>query len=611
MINFKTSKIYFIITIICVVILIIGGSLAWFTWDSNTNTDINFVINGLDITSTNTDVSGVLYPTGDMNNGIKKEFTIVQNNLNSINTCGELNMTIVTLPNELKHESFRYRVYNEDNLVASGNFADKLEGQVINIGSSQNITNNISNYKIYLWIDGENFDNPLNMGGKSFSFNLGIIANQSNLACNPSFVDEDLIDMNAPDLIDGMIPVRYDGTNWVVASSTNVLNNWYNYDADIKMWANAVMLREENRNVSINQVLDINNILAFFVWIPRYKYKLFNVGTALASYNTTTNVCTTNCPIEIELKFENGTNTTGILSDNPQNGEWYTHPAFTLGDKQLKGLWVGKFETSVDKTSLCYTSPNTTNCNNSNQSPRIIPSVYSLVEQTMLYKRDTVNKFASTFYLSNSGIEQADTHIMKNIEWGAVTYFTYSKYGLSTSDIGINNYSDSSNDYKQKTGCGSQAGTGAANVCNNYDTQTGQLASTTANIYGIYDMSGGYFETVMGFARNQTNTSLVYSSSGFNSTTLPINSIYVDTYPYGTTGNTYTKNEALVRRTLGDATGEINGWYRDKMQFVFDYLPVFARGGAYGQQYAAGIGNLNAVNGGSGYAFRSVISKNS
>lgn len=29
-----------------------------------------------------------------------------------------------------------------------------------------------------------------------------------------------------------------------------------------------------------------------------------------------------------------------------QVGEYYTHPAFTFGDKELDGIWVGKFEMS-------------------------------------------------------------------------------------------------------------------------------------------------------------------------------------------------------------------------------------------------------------------------
>ena len=47
---------------------------------------------------------------------------------------------------------------------------------------------------------------------------------------------------NAPELVDGMIPVTYNGTNWVKA---DVYNEWYNYNN--QKWANAVTVTEENR----------------------------------------------------------------------------------------------------------------------------------------------------------------------------------------------------------------------------------------------------------------------------------------------------------------------------------------------------------------------------
>ena len=44
---------------------------------------------------------------------------------------------------------------------------------------------------------------------------------------------------NSPELLNNMIPIKYDGNNWVYA---DVKKEWYDYDA--KEWANAVVLND-------------------------------------------------------------------------------------------------------------------------------------------------------------------------------------------------------------------------------------------------------------------------------------------------------------------------------------------------------------------------------
>ena len=159
--------------------------------------------------------------------------------------------------------------------------------------------------------------------------------------------------------------------------------------------------------------------------------------------------------------------------------------------------------------------------------------------------------------------------MMKNMEWGAVAYLKQSKYGLGTTDIGINNNSN------YKTGCGSTAGSAYSTTCNAYNTTDGMLASTTGNITGVYDMSAAMGTYVMGVMKTSNGTALTYSSSGFTTSTLPFNSKYVDQYEYGTT---YSDQTAYNRRILGDATGEVHGWYDDTEFFVYSDYPWFIRG---------------------------------
>ena len=241
---------------------------------------------------------------------------------------------------------------------------------------------------------------------------------------------------NAPVLADGMIPVTYDESKstWVKADINNTNNSWYDYDN--KKWANAVMVntdktssvtnsksRSEYMSSDINTEVLEDDILAYYVWIPRYKYKLFNVDFEKINSQL------------IDIAFEKDTESTGkticTISEigvetctNKVNGNYYTHPAFTLGDTELKGIWVGKFETTGSTTT-----------------PTVKPGISSLRNINVASMYSTGQLFRSTDYLTTNGVNQTDAHMMKNIEWGAVAYLKQSIYGLGTTDIANNNSS--------------------------------------------------------------------------------------------------------------------------------------------------------------------------
>ncbi len=565
----KEKRIIYLIMGVCSIsILLIGITTAWFTWQSEVDTSVTFEVSGLNITSSNTEITGTLYPTMDKNNGLVEEFTIKQNNDISTPVCANITLTLTTLPTELNHESFRYKIYNGTSLVGSGNFANTLEGETITIATSQPITTTVSTYKLYIWIDGENYNNPLSMGGKTFLFKLGITANQQQNACNPSIILDDS-GANTPELVNGMIPIKYDGTKWVKASTTTA-NDWYDYTN--KMWANAVMVtsgtRDTYMSATAGTTISEEDILAYYVWIPRYKYQLFNV------YSTTMD------PIEIQVEFEDGIPT---KSSGTANGQWLTHPAFTFGTDELKGIWVGKFSTT-----------------GSAEAPTSKPNLLPLTNQNVSTQFTTSQMFGTTTYLTSTGVSEVDAHMMKNIEWGAVAYLKQSKYGLGTTDIGLNNYNSS----PYLTGCGSTSGSSFSTTCNAYNTTDGMLASTTGNITGIYDMSAYTGTYVMGVMKTSDGTALTYSSSGFTTSTLPFNSKYVDQYEYGGSISDYT------RRILGDATGEVNGWYGDIAGFVLSSYPWFLRGNCYVDDPAsAGVFTFRYYAGKAGRAlvFRSVL----
>jgi hypothetical protein len=138
-----------------------------------------------------------------------------------------------------------------------------------------------------------------------------------------------------------------------------------------------------------------------------------------------------------------------------------------------------------------------------------------------------------------------DTHMMKNIEWGTVAYLSQSAFGKNA-EITLN----SNASYYVGGGSGTA-----------YVTNVGQ--STTGNIYGIYDISGGSYEYVMG------NNNNLAGSSGLTPST--INDKYIDRY----TGYDSTKYGDALYETSTTTSGT-TAWYGDNSA---SGNPWFMRGG--------------------------------
>ena len=211
--------------------------------------------------------------------------------------------------------------------------------------------------------------------------------------------------------------------------------------------------------------------------------------------------------------------------------------------------------------------------------------------------------------------------MMKNSEWGAVSYLQHSKYGSQMS-IRINNNSDFITGYASvsEPTCGltndnrdcNKHGT-TSDITLPYNTETGYLASTTGNITGIYDISGGSFEYVMGVMTDEDGNPLsgrntTYNSGftgnfgegGSNASGLSWpEEKYYDKYSYGTNASDYTRGH------LGDATVEmgpfksifyitdlerqISSWYSNRANFLNIEDPWLARGGSYNYGSESGI----------------------
>ena len=485
-------------------------------------------------------------------------------------------------------------------------------------------------FKLRVWLDekveASKFydENAQTVKKYQYKFKVGVKA-KDNL---------DTSGANAPVPSDNMIAVYYDedAEVWKKADSTNKSSTYQWYDYDSKMWANSVTVSSTNRSTYLNAdpgtTIPMTDILTMQVWVPRYKYEVWN-------YNADGTVASD--PQEIKITFEKGTATTGEIScsdsisgtdgdpsetcklksdnlactDSTCNGKTYTHPAFTFGSQELEGIWVGKFEITGSRSNITV-KPDLSSVRSQN---------VSTFESNMMAMNDSGNKygFATTI----------DTHMMKNQEWGAVAYLSHSKYGINK-EININN---SSSFYTGRSGghVGGQTpinGTYTDQTSTtqynsygfytydgyllNYNTNTKsstkdmtKIASTTGNIYGIYDLSGGAYEYVMGnivsndgttmmsgysTSINSGYTGIIYDSGSYTSYTgisYPENK-YLDKYSFG------TSSTQRIRSKLGDALKEVYntenyGWYTDGSYLAYSSFPWIRRGGYYSSGSIAGV----------------------
>ena len=264
-----------------------------------------------------------------------------------------------------------------------------------------------------------------------------------------------------------------------------------------------------------------------------------------------------------------------------------------------------------------------------------------------------MSKDEAKIYGFNSS--ELTTTMMQNSQWGAVVYLAQSKYGNmqksndGQSGIWNNPYNEgitvptSDNEYKifnksvtltgmsgssrddytsyysvavdgskkynedsieiTYTNINNNAITGDnyTNIFYRYYTENGQKASTTRNIYGIYDMSGGSWEYMANYLGSVTGNQFV-------SKFLKIESKYQT--PYAGTGVTSstedrTMNYEANKGKYGDAIWETsnggNGqssWNADGSHFPYPDIPFFLRGGYY--SYGVETGQFCFNNGGGG-----------
>ncbi len=185
---------------------------------------------------------------------------------------------------------------------------------------------------------------------------------------------------------------------------------------------------------------------------------------------------------------------------------------------------------------------------------------------------------------------EVNSHMAKNTKWSAVLYLSHSKYGMNGEISAHSGYiigcGDSVDDSLDDLD-GLDGGSGDCEVT--YGSTTTYSQSTTGNITGVFDMSGGANEYVMGVFANSdgilwSGNTTTYNS-GFNGLVDSSGTSYASgiAFPelkyynvYKAGGDTTTVNLLTACNggyCYGHGLSEVFGWYRGWNDTVSDLCP--------------------------------------
>ena len=161
--------------------IMVGSSLAWWTWTTSSNEQTNVIVTVGGITIDYEDGENItnnnLIPTSTKEKGISKDITVSSTGQVYL----DLNMEVVTLDDGLKDASFKYEIYNDNELIKGGNFANSNVGDNIELLGGITVTSTPTTYTLYIWIDG-NMPNPNTMYNQNFEFRLNADATDEKSA---------------------------------------------------------------------------------------------------------------------------------------------------------------------------------------------------------------------------------------------------------------------------------------------------------------------------------------------------------------------------------------------------------------------------------------------
>ncbi len=571
----KNKKIFMPILIIIVgIIIVIGSTYAWYQTTQTGGSNIIKVGEGISLVLTSETTINITnsFPMTD-------EYALTADNIdaytfslqNQSSQSISYTISVEDIETTLSKSVLRYAISIND-----GEYSAPTSFNISEINTGETINNSTTNFALKIWVAS---DTPNSYMNTLYSGRIKV----DSVPIEPPLYDDfhTTEGVNKPKLATGMTAIKYntDTSEWNTVSNPEVDTSWYDYAN--KKWANAITADG-----------------SFWVWIPRFAYQIatgyhsdiagtINVKFLIDDTNTTID----NTIIESEPIYENGNQTNYIK-----------HPAFTFGT-EITGFWVAKFEPTAAEgiasfNGVCQSADNTTS-----KTVKIIPyaTAWKCVWVEIAYLLSLNMKDNTNVYGWSSA--EVNTHLMKNVEWGAMAYLSKSAYGKETEGVWRNPHGT-------LTGCaGNEISDTTKTTCNQYHTENGVKASTTGTIYGVYDTNGLSSEYVSAYVNNG-RTALNNGSS-----IVAALSKYKDVYNQGTSDDP-SYNYAAAINKKGDAIYETsnsssgkNSWYGGDSSFPNWNTMWMVRGGENELSLTSGIFSFNVSSGVNGYSisFRPVV----
>jgi len=480
--SFKNRNMLVLIFEIFLIIVAIGGlTFATSSLFNGTSTIIKFgeynvdYVGELDVVASSLEpISDSLINLDTKDNVLRLEFSLrgVDTNENPDNLIYDVMLSNLNIDCSLLNKYTKWNLYKNGELLYNGNFSPEFDGNVLtdNVRLTEMqqklplSTDEYDKYVLIIWISEACGDlstcervDQSNIVNSVMDMKVFIAVASGEPILYERVPNMDATCVNKPELYEGMIPVYYNNGDFKVADKTNSdeYSVWYNYSES--KWANAVLVNTDKYDDSeIGTIINQEDISGYYVWIPRFKYKLWNNGVDTTdSYNAYEK--------GIDIEFESGVNSSGTIKcvgDRcaAKNNEYLTHPAFS---NDLRGFWISKYEIS-----------------NGN---KFIPNVESLKNESLDNYKNIMNGLSTSYGLSDNVL----SHVVTNLEWGATLYLSHSKYGVCKNNECQN-----------------------ISINNSYISEGDKGDTTTRNVYGVYDMAGGTPEyvvgtTMMGSATNE------------------------------------------------------------------------------------------------------------
>ena len=502
---------------------------------------------------------------------------------------------------------------------------------------------------------------------------------------------------NSPVLLTGMTPIKFtmptDEKMGKIVETTAGDSDWYEYGTtyETRRWANA---KTEDGSMwvwiprfayRVNKESETFDVVFLIGTTDKYYDENGNIKTAKRQ-TSKNQVIDTTVGYTVHPAF---TNESKI---NYANGGWDKELTGIWVAKFQAGYASGNNKVAVKGSSVSYsksivwankTERGTTD-NGDEEARNWLDGIYGSTKTSIKYPTFQGTTYTMNYISHNDcfniakvlnetgniyGLSEtdSDSHLMKNSEWGACVYLGASVYGQNEKKITINNANLNSGGTKRTvregknkvdsvynvTGCTNNTtdvgevittisainnvskDTPTSNGIFTWNQKTGQNASTTGTIYGIYDMTGGIYERTAAYIANENGNLKRYGESiAYNGNTLKEESTkYTTVYPFNeldSKGNKVTNLDTASQQNFvanikiyGDAIRETNNgkagtsesewnyssWSRDYSYFPALHVPFFSRGGDWGSASHAGGYVFYRVNGYSGYnyGFRAVL----